>query len=187
MLYNVILSFEAALIVDIFPAGTSTDLILTVMTHRGSVDGKHRLQSMHKGAVLLHEIHRSNKAVLALLRTDAHLIILVVIGYGLGFLTQDILLDQTALQGFALLRDIVSTVAHPDFFLRECELDWHMPNVNSQLPSAVHQLVESYLVVGYLPSWLTILDAFLYQSLPVCLVDFFMEVERSKMDGDVLY
>ena len=151
MLYNVILSFEAALIVDIFPAGTSTDLILTVMTHRGSVDGKHRLQSMHKGAVLLHEIHRSNKA-----------------------------------QGFALLRDIVSTVAHPDFFLRECELDWHMPNVNSQLPSAVHQLVESYLVVGYLPSWLTILDAFLYQSLPVCLVDFFMEVERSKMDGDVL-
>ena len=40
MLYNVILSFEAALIVDIFPAGTSTDLILTVMTHRGSVDGK---------------------------------------------------------------------------------------------------------------------------------------------------
>ena len=41
MLYNVILSFEAALIVDIFPAGTSTDLILTVMTHRGSVDGKH--------------------------------------------------------------------------------------------------------------------------------------------------
>lgn len=94
MLYNVILSFEAALIVDIFPAGTSTDLILTVMTHRGSVDGKHRLQSMHKGAVLLHEIHRSNKAVLALLRTDAHLIILVVIGYGLGFLTQDILLDR---------------------------------------------------------------------------------------------
>ena len=36
-----ILSLKAALIIDLLPAGTSTDLILTVMTHRGSVDGKH--------------------------------------------------------------------------------------------------------------------------------------------------
>ena len=74
---------------------------------------------MHEGAVLLHEIHRADKAVLALLRTDAHLIIMIVIGYDLGFLTQDILLDQTTLQGFALFRDIAYTVAHPAFFLRE--------------------------------------------------------------------
>lgn len=36
-----ILSLKAALIVDFFPARTAADLILSIMTHRGSVDGKH--------------------------------------------------------------------------------------------------------------------------------------------------
>ena len=41
MLYNVILSFEAALIVNLFPARTTTDLVLPIVPRRSGVDGEH--------------------------------------------------------------------------------------------------------------------------------------------------